>query len=182
VSSLSTFPPAFGRDNRVTHGLAQAATFQIQFQFARADYGRRRPLATGSAQDRAYPGDQFTQVEGLSNVVIGSRLECQHLVVLAIAHREHHDARLRPSGANPAARFEPADPLFSITFSLCSVHFSVAAAFSSSGLSDRAVVALAFRPASAELKFGATSEVGSSPISVYLRIAFDLGFSYASGP
>ena len=57
--------------------------------------------ASGSAaappQRGSQAGEQLVHPEGLGHVVVGARVECDDLVVLALPRRQHDDRRLAPA-------------------------------------------------------------------------------------
>ncbi len=66
-------------------------------------HGRR----ADTAQDGAYPGEQFARAEGLGEVVVGAHLEADDAVGL-VAHGGQHQYGNRRTGAQLAADFQAA--------------------------------------------------------------------------
>jgi GrpB-like predicted nucleotidyltransferase (UPF0157 family) len=73
----------------------------------------RRRLAAGAAQQRAQPGIQFAEVEGLDQVVVGAGVEALDAVLHGVARGEdqHRQARLFArslrSTSSPSLRGRP---------------------------------------------------------------------------
>ena len=61
-------------------------------------------LAGRAPDERPQPRQQFRQVEGLDQVIIGARVQPPHAVSHSIARREHQDRRLLGL-AQPAQQF-----------------------------------------------------------------------------
>ncbi len=57
----------------------------------------------------ADPGNEFTNTEGLGDVVVGAHLECVYLLLFAIAHGQHQNGQARREDPDPAQRLDPAD-------------------------------------------------------------------------
>ena len=85
---------------------AHVARGGIEREVAEAQALRRRLHA---AQERAQPGEQLAQREGLDQVVVGARVEAGHAVVDRVARGEHQDRRTVAGLAHAPADLEAVD-------------------------------------------------------------------------
>ena len=63
--------------------------------------------AVGAAGQRAQPGFQFVQVEGLGQVVVGTELQTKNTVHILTTRRQHNDRRRIARGTQALADLQP---------------------------------------------------------------------------
>ena len=70
-------------------------------QIGRREHFRARDA--GAAREGAEAGQQFLEVEGLGEVIVGAAIEAGHAVVHGAAGGQHEDGRAKSGGAQFAA-------------------------------------------------------------------------------
>src|ERR1700674_2169579 len=68
---------------------------EVDFEISGLEYRGSRIFATGATKYGVKPGNQLTEADGFSDVVIRSSFQSLDHVVLGIPHRHHDDSDIR---------------------------------------------------------------------------------------